>query len=642
MSDALLATLLVVNQILNAGNTITAFSLLLYALTFNLRERVARAFALLLACVTLAYFFDSLTATSSAAGERELWLRLQWLGISFVPAIYLHLTDALLETTGRPSRGRRRSLVWLSYGISTVFFALAGTTRLVGGELRVAGDAVYLGRGALFYGFVLYLLGSLSLAGLNFYRAYLRGLTSASRRRMIYLIVGSIGPLLGSFPFLMLFGGFISTSLPHLFWSVLVFINAAVAGMMVLMAYAVAYFGVSHPDRVVKSRLFQWILRGPVVASSVLAVTIVTNRFTAILGIEHSRAGSFVMVGSLLLLQYLITIFRIPFERWLFYGDDRHDVARLHLLQDRLLTTSDLRQFLESVLNAACDVIGVTSAFLAVIGESGLELEVAVGPDDPFSEANELPPLMLGDAHHEFAQLGTVFSWDVYWLLPLQIGNDGEVRGVLGIFARAAEPDFSSDEQEALKLLASRAADALTDRVLQKEVFSVVDRLATQVDVVQRMRAAARYAGVGALTADDALYDEGNLVDQVKDALGHFWGGPNLTRSPLLRLRVVTEARDSHDGNPVNALRTILRRAIEQVRPEGERRVTAEWMLYNILEMKFVQGRKVRDIAMRLAMSEADLYRKQRVAIEAVARAMADMERQATSRSNDHSADYES
>jgi hypothetical protein len=51
--------------------------------------------------------------------------------------------------------------------------------------------------------------------------------------------------------------------------------------------------------------------------------------------------------------------------------------------------------------------------------------------------------------------------------------------------------------------------------------------------------------------------------------------------------------------------------------------------LYNILELKFIQGRKVRDVAMRLAMSESDLYRKQRVAIEEVANHIADMERQA-------------
>jgi hypothetical protein len=42
--------------------------------------------------------------------------------------------------------------------------------------------------------------------------------------------------------------------------------------------------------------------------------------------------------------------------------------------------------------------------------------------------------------------------------------------------------------------------------------------------------------------------------------------------------------------------------------------------------MKFIEGRKVRDVASRLAMSEADLYRKQRVAIEAVAKAILEME----------------
>jgi hypothetical protein len=44
--------------------------------------------------------------------------------------------------------------------------------------------------------------------------------------------------------------------------------------------------------------------------------------------------------------------------------------------------------------------------------------------------------------------------------------------------------------------------------------------------------------------------------------------------------------------------------------------------------MKFIQGRRVRDIAGRLAMSESDLYRKQRVAIEEVAKTLVDMEQQ--------------
>jgi hypothetical protein len=45
--------------------------------------------------------------------------------------------------------------------------------------------------------------------------------------------------------------------------------------------------------------------------------------------------------------------------------------------------------------------------------------------------------------------------------------------------------------------------------------------------------------------------------------------------------------------------------------------------------MKFIEGHKVREVAARLAMSEADLYRKQRVAVEAVAKMVLVMEAKA-------------
>jgi hypothetical protein len=117
------------------------------------------------------------------------------------------------------------------------------------------------------------------------------------------------------------------------------------------------------------------------------------------------------------------------------------------------------------------------------------------------------------------------------------------------------------------------------------------------------------------------------MTDWVRDALTHYWGGPKLTLNPLLNLQIVQNALEEHNDNSANALRSILRQAMDSVRPEGERRFTGEWILYNILEMKFVEGRKVREVATRLAMSEADLYRKQRVAIEEVARVMLEMER---------------
>jgi hypothetical protein len=94
----------------------------------------------------------------------------------------------------------------------------------------------------------------------------------------------------------------------------------------------------------------------------------------------------------------------------------------------------------------------------------------------------------------------------------------------------------------------------------------------------------------------------------------------------------VQNAMNEHGNNPTKALRHILDRAVEQQKPEGERSMTtAEWILYNILELKFIQGQKVRDVARRLAMSESDLYRKQRVAIENVATTISRMEEVAVS-----------
>jgi hypothetical protein len=630
MSEALLETLQTINRILTAGNAITAFSLLLYGLTFNLRDRVARTFAQLLACVTVVYFGDVLAETAYSQSELETWLRLQWLGIAFVPATYLHLSDALLAATGRPSRGRRRALILATYLIGLAILLLATLTQSIGAELNFSGDAGYLSPGPIFPIFTLFLGGSLAFSGLNYWRAYKRCLTRTSKRRLRYLMIGSLGPVLATFPFLMITGRS-GLDFPLLFWTSLIIITMGVAGMLVLMAYSIAYFGVSQPDRVVKSRLFQWILRGPVVASSVLAATVIVNRVALYFNLETSRIVPLVMVGSLILLQYLITFIRPPIERWLFYGQDRDDVARLQLLEDRLLTTGDLRQFLESVLNSACDITRTPSAFIAVLGETGLELEVAVGPDDPLRGEEDLPPFLMADKKRDIEGLGTMFIWDHYWLLPLRSEEDPkEVFGIIGLKARAEEPDFEEEEIESLKMLAQRASGALTDRMLQLEVFQVVDRLVPQIESVQRMRAEARYRGSDAFIAPmETLGSGADLANMVKDALSHYWGGPRLTESPLMNLRVVKATLDEHDGNPVNTLRAILRRGIERVRPTGERRFTAEWMLFNILEMKFLEGRKVRDVALRLAMSEADLYRKQRVAIEEVSKAIAEMEKDA-------------
>jgi hypothetical protein len=629
MLDSVLSGLALVNEILSAGIAVTAFSLLLYSLTFNPRERAARILALLLGCLAVVFATDAMSGTASLATEQRIWLRVQWAGISFAPVAYMHLSDALLAATGRPSRGRRRWIIRIGYLSSLLFFLAAGLGDDLVGVVDQFGPVAYLRGGPLMPVFVLYFALALAFAGFNLWRAYRRCLTSVSRRRMRYLIFGSIAAFLGVFPFLSAGGSFVLRA-PLLTWGLLAALNLTVGVQIILMTYAVAYFGVSFPDRVVKSRLFQWLLRGPVVASTTLAVTVVIDRLGHLVGLENSRAVPLFMVATILSLQYLITLVRPTIERWLFYGQDRNDVSRLHLLEERLLTTGDLRQYLESILNAACDLTGATSAFVAAVGEEGVKLEVSVGPEDPLRDSTDPPPSLLPDQHLELRGFGPLFRWDRYWLAPLQAAPTADLVGVMGLKLGQHELEFGEETVESLALVRERAAVALTDRALQQEVFAAVDRLVPEVEAVQRMRAAARYGGVQALTLpEDSLPADADLVHLVRQALGHYWGGPRLTQSPLLRLAIVREAMAANDGNPVNALRAILRRAIERVRPPGERRFTGEWMLYNILEMKFLEGRKVREVAVRLAMSEADLYRKQKVAIERVARAMEEMEREA-------------
>jgi hypothetical protein len=197
--------------------------------------------------------------------------------------------------------------------------------------------------------------------------------------------------------------------------------------------------------------------------------------------------------------------------------------------------------------------------------------------------------------------------------------------------ARTSQPDLTEEEREIAAALIAQAELALEDRHLQQDVFDALKRIIPEIERVQRLRGTVQYAGAPSLEtlAFDSPVNAPDFTQMVRDALSHYWGGPQLSGSPLTRLQVVQEAMETYDGNASRALRAVLGQAIDNLRPDGERRMTtAEWLLYNILELKFIQGMRVRDIAHRLAMSESDLYRKQRIAIGEVANSLAEMEQE--------------
>ena len=627
--ESLLAGLQVLNSILNAGIAITAFSLLLYAMSFNLRDRVARSFAIILLCVVVVFTTEALQNKTVPNWGIELLLRFQWIGIIFLPPSYLHLSDALLVTAGRPSRGRRRIAVRLVYALSVVFLMLLAFDLLVGGLVVNGKPAPHLQRTVWTEIFTLYYITIIAWAGYNFIRAYRRMLTRSGQRRMLYLMAGATAPALGSYPYLLYGSGF-AAQYPLVFWSAVIVNNLLVAVLVVTMAYSVAFFGVSWPDRVVKSRLFKWLLRGPVTASTALALMTIVRRAGELFGGDpYSGFVPLVMVVTVLLFEHAITLLSPIWERVLFFGRDREEIQLLQNIEERLLTQGDLQQFLESVLAAVRDHLQSPCAFVAALDGSELTLNVVAGnrvllEKENLNEALQVVSHNGENGRHEFI-------WGDFWVLPLHkrkvTGDRDEIPPLLGLLgiARNSDRSLDGDQRDALWLLADRVALALEDRRLQQHVFRSLQDLQPQMDMLQRIRAAGRYDTTTNLLTEP-VFEESDLADWVKDALTHYWGGPKLTSSPLMRLQIVRTLMDNYDGNASNALRALLRQAVDQIRPDGDRRFTSEWILYNILEMKFIEGRKVREVAGRLAMSEADLYRKQRVAVEAVARAILEME----------------
>ena len=628
MHNIILGILRTVNQLLTAGIAITAFSLLMYALTFNLRDRVARSFALILTCVMVVFVAEALGSVADSPSQLEFWLRMRWLGIVFLPATYLQFSDALLATTGRPSRGRRRNAVRLSYLVSLAFLFTLPSSLLIGPLVQNIEPAPHLQRTWLTWVFTAWYAVVMVLSWLNLWRAHQRTVTSASRRRMTYLLAGALAPALGSYPYL-LFGSGLAAAYPTLFWLTVTVGNLMVSILLVLMAYAVAFFGVAWPDRVVKRRLFKWLMRGPVTAIIVLTITTTVRRVGETFGQTYTALVPVLMVGTILILEHLITLVAPVWERWLFHGGDRADYELLQTLEERILTLGDIRQFMEAILAAICDRLQAPKAFMAVLSAQGVEMLVTIGGENP-PEKEDLSANLLQIVVQNHIEEG-LFSWGEYWLVPIfdQEADTAELLGLLGV-ARHGDRPLDADQSEALSILVERAALALRDRHRQQQVVSSLEALTPQMDLIQQLRAAARYDGSEVLTSASETLEDRKFSLWVKEALTHYWGGPKLTQSPLMKLQVVQQAMQENEENPTNALRAILRRAIEQVRPEGERRFTAEWILYNILEMKFMEGHKVREIATRLAMSEADLYRKQRVAIGAVANAIVEMEQEAT------------
>ncbi|MFP3895829.1 MAG: histidine kinase N-terminal 7TM domain-containing protein [Anaerolineales bacterium] len=620
------------NLILSSVNIIIGFSLFAYILTHNFRNAVARAFCALMAFISIVYVVDVNVANVNTATSAEDWLRFQWMGIAFVPAAYLHFSDALLRTTGSLSRWRHIGTL-IGYLLGALSLTLVLFTDLIVMGVAQMDNIYHLVAGPFFWLFAIVYVTMALNGWLNIGMARNRCLTSTSRRRMSYLMLAFVAPMVSAFPYLLIpaTGQYLSINFIHLLTLVG---NLGIALMTVVIGYIVAYQGVLLPDRVIKHNMMHFLLRGPLVAIMVIVIMLTVPRVEHIWGLPRDTILIITVAGSVVVLQLLVNVAK-PAIDLLLYRKDRKEVAWIQTLDERLFTTTDLEQLLENTLIALVDLLRVPSAFVVTMEGSTASIRVFCGPKEEaksFLSKSSLPQLMdlLSKSRQQEETITNedFIAADGYRLLPLRSPSEHTTLGILGFRATANKTSFSTQDLGAAHNLVQRAELALEDMRLQQRVFAVLQGMRSELDQLQEWRSSPLYVGEDTLQHFEMNPIHSNsFTEIVKDALGEFWGGPKLSQSPLLRMQLVRERLSDHDGVPAKAVRAVLKEAIEKLKPEGKRSMTStEWTIYNILDLKFIQGKRIRDIAHQLAMSESDFYRKQRVAIAQVADILVRME----------------
>lgn len=624
----------VLYQILAAGVSITAIALLMYASNFNFRDRIVQTFGLILGSVALIYSGETLASVADDPGTIQFFLQVKWTGLLLLPAAYLHFSGELLTLTGKPSRGRRRIVQLVSYTVSFIGAILVWYRVLVGGLAPTKQPMPFLVRNDLSFAFGIYYLIVMAMASYNLLRAFLRGRTATTRRRLLYLLAGAAAPAVSAIIF-MFHGNEFFARYPDFFWTISS-IGASLTGIfIILMAYVVSFFGVTWTDRLIRNRLFRWLLRGPFVAAVTLGMTTAVRRIGVTLGDPYISYVPMAMVGSIIVLEFLINIFSPRIEAWLFRDGEQEDLKIIKTLDERMLTSTDLTQFLEIIAASVCDRLQVRQCVIGILENGKITGFTVKGekrgkqPPQLGGEEIELVQANMNSSEGFITANGTGY-------LPLMVYKNGspetlkdELVGILAVpFEAGSEVD--EDQMEAISQLAERAALAIKDRLIQRQILNSITSLQKEVDMIQEMRAAASFEPA-LQVSEPSRHPDPEFANWVRDALTHYWGGPKLTANPLKELKIVQKASRDQEGNQINGLRSVLKDAIERTSPQGERKFTGDWLLYNLLEMKFIQGKKVREIAHKLAISEADLYRKQRVAITAVAIHLKEMEAAAAS-----------
>ncbi|NTW00177.1 MAG: hypothetical protein HGA19_02600 [Oscillochloris sp.] len=629
------------NQLLSAAVLIVTFSLLAYITLQNWRNDLARALCLLLGGVVIVYGGDLLLARANSYATMLFLGRSQWFGITLVPAAYIHLANGLFALNShRVLAERLRWLVWLAYGGSAAYLLLVllGTDLIVSGGIP-RGRVAQFSAGPLFWSYALFFLVGMGMTLIAVIDAWRTALTPAHRRRFSYLAATFAAPGIGVFPFLVVGT---PTAIPVSAILILQAIASLIVIIMItVMTYSVAFHGVLLPDRLIKQDFIRWWLYGPFVGIVIVLFIQAMPVFERLLGLPRDTLITFGVMIMTVLMPIFVSRVR-PYLDTLVYLQDREEIDYLRNLPRSTFTRADLRSLLENSLVAICGAMHVETGFVVAPGDGGFTVKAISGVRREVKRfVGEYPLNMLMPqverlpAHGLDGLLPTnsFLTCGGFCLLPLR-SPDGIFLGALGV----AYPPEQLREGNALDpsvrhligVLSHQMELALSTVQMQQLIFDALRGLAPEMQSLQQLSSRieqATSADLVTMNNDANVVMNPDFPQLVKDALTQFWGGPKLSDSPLLGMRAVQRILQDQGGSPTRALQAVLRQAIGNLRPNEQLDPSAqEWLLYNLLEGRFLQRKTVRDVANRLAMSESDFYRKQRIAVEEVARQLTLME----------------
>ena len=366
----LVPVLRTISEALIAGVAISCFSVFLFLLGYLRKEVLARVFTVILALLAGIFTADAFSLTTDSIAFFSVMQLAQWSGFFLVYAGFFHFSLTILAMTGAKLR-RARRLATIGAYLSAAFlvYLLLDGRIFVNPKLFASGGTItgfadfqpwiWVWTGLILIGCITILILAIS-----------RTKTKTSRRRMRYLLISSIIVQLSTT--LSVFAGFrFKISALWWYWPLSVFAYLGLLSMIFLLAYAVVTFCVTWSHRVVRLRLIEWVLRGPVTASVTLILVTLVRRTAKVLAINSEGWTSLLTVLSILLLQYLITVLTPLMRRNNYSGYGREDYEMLSELENMMIFRAEMETYLESLCSVICDKLQVSGAFVVAGGVSG-------------------------------------------------------------------------------------------------------------------------------------------------------------------------------------------------------------------------------------------------------------------------------